>query len=119
MTTQHGNVIHISTDAVSDWQMALRNLQNLVRDGSVSTPPEEMQVVVNGPGVQFLLAASPDASKISKMVNAGVTVNVCSNSLSRFDHDPNAVIDGVSIVKSGVAEVVRAQKQGKHYLKLP
>lgn len=119
MTGQQGTVIHIATDEVSGWQMALRNLQNLVRDHSVSTPPEEMTVVVNGPAVRFLLAGSPDAFKITKMVAAGVTVCVCSNSLERFDHDPEEIAEGTTVVQSGVAEVVRAQKQGNHYLKLP
>ena len=119
MSGQQPLVVHITSDTVSDWQMALRNLQNLVRDSSVSTPPAEMQVVVNGPAVRFLLASSPDAPKITKMLTAGVTVSVCSNSLSLFDHDPTAVTEGVTIVNSGVAEVVRAQQQGTHYLKLP
>ncbi len=119
MTTQHALVIHITSDTASDWQMALRNLQNLVRDSSVSTPPEGMQVVVNGPAVRFLLASSPDAHKITKMLQANVTVSVCSNSLSLFDHDPSTVTEGITIVNSGVAEVVRAQQQGKNYVQLP
>ncbi|MEA1930136.1 MAG: DsrE family protein [Euryarchaeota archaeon] len=119
MTSQHALVVHITSDTASDWQMALRNLQNLVRDSSVSTPPEEMQVVINGPAVRFLLDSSPDAPKITKMLTVGVTVSVCSNSLSLFDHDPSSVTEGVTIVTSGVAEVVRAQQQGKNYLQLP
>ncbi|MEA1932114.1 DsrE family protein [Halohasta litorea] len=119
MSTQQGTVVHISTDEVSKWQMALRNLQNLVGDESVPTPPEALEVVITGPGVQFLLESSPEAYKIRKMVEAGVTVAACSNSLSRFGHDPEAVVDGVSIVHSGVAEVVRVQQGGTDYLKLP
>jgi intracellular sulfur oxidation DsrE/DsrF family protein len=119
MTGQQGNVIHITTDEASGWEMALRNLQNLVRDRSVSTPPDGMEVVVNGPAVRFLLAGSPDAFKITKMAEAGVTVSVCSNSLERFDHDPEDIAEGATVVQSGVAEVVRAQQQGQHYLKLP
>ncbi len=119
MTGHQGIVVHITTDEVSGWRMALRNLQNLVRDRTVSTPPEGMAVVVNGPAVRFLLAGSPDAAKITKMAAAGVTISVCSNSLTRFDHDPEGIAEGATIVQSGVAEVVRAQKEGHHYLKLP
>jgi len=119
MTGRQETVVHITTDEASGWEMALRNLQNLVRDRSVSTPPEEMSVVVNGPAVRFLLAGSPDAFKITKMAEAGVTISVCSNSLTRFDYDPKEIAEGATVVQSGIAEVVRAQQQGHHYLKLP
>ncbi|WP_136715304.1 DsrE family protein [Halorientalis salina] len=114
-----GIVVHITSGEVSDWQMALRNLVNLVGDESVSTPPERMQVVVNGPAVRFLLASSPEASKIAQMVKADVDINVCSNSLARFGYEIEDMTEGVTPVPSGVAEVLRAQKAGKNYLKLP
>ena len=119
MSSQQGIVVHITTDEVSGWEMALRNLQNLVRDESVSTPPSQMQVVINGPGVRFLLASAPDAFKVRKMVDAGVTVCACSNSLSNFGHDREDLTEGVTVVQSGVAEVVRVQQGGINYLKLP
>lgn len=72
----------ISTDDISDWQMALRNLV-----------------------------------KVTRM--AGVELAACTNSLDRFGHAPEALATGVSAVRSGVAEVVRAQQQADTYLKLP
>lgn len=109
----------ISTDDISDWQMALRNLVNLVNDDSVETPPELIEVVVNGPGVRFLLETSPEAAKVTRMAEAGVELAACTNSLDRFGHAPEALATGVSAVRSGVAEVVRAQQQADTYLKLP
>lgn len=119
MSSTQGIVAHITTEEISAWQTALRNLRNLAEDDSVSTPAEQIQVVVNGPAVRFLLATSPEATKLSGMVSAGVTVNACSNSLERFGHEPNQLTGGISVVQSGVAEVVRAQQRGKNYLKLP
>jgi len=112
-------VVHITSDDIGGWQTALRNLVNLVGDDSVSTPPDRVQVVVNGPAVRFLLASSPEAQKLTRMADAGVTVSVCSNSLVRFDHEEDTLADGVSTVQSGVAEVVRVQQRGDVYLKLP
>lgn len=119
MSTHQGIVAHITTEDVSGFQTALRNLRNLAQDDSVSTPAAQIQVVINGPAVRFLRASSPDAGKISGMVSAGVTVNACENSLARFGHEPDEMAEGVSLVQSGVAAVVRAQQGGKHYLKLP
>lgn len=119
MSSRPSVVVHVSTDAIDDWQMALRNLANLVRDESVPTPPDAMQLVVNGPGVRFLLESSPESAKLSQMVSAGVSVDVCSNSLERFGHDPENLAEGVTTVESGVATVLAAQQSGQSYLKLP
>ena len=119
MSSQQGTVIHITSGDSSDWQMALRNLVNLVQDESVSTPPDMMQVVVNGAAVRFLLSSSPEAPKLRQMADAGVEVSVCSNSLDRFGYAPEGLTDGVTVTPSGVAEVARAQQRGDTYLKLP
>jgi len=119
MANQHSIVIHVTTDETGGWQTALRNLGNLVSDESVPTPTGRMQVVVNGPAVRFLLASSPDARKLTRMTDAGVTVDACENSLSRFGYDPDDLAPGVTTVTSGVAEAVRAQQGNTSYLKLP
>jgi len=119
MSSQRSILVHISTDDITDWQMALRNLANLVNDDSVETPPELMEVVVNGPGVRFLLDTSPEATKVTQMAEAGVEIAACANSLDRFGHGAQDLAAGVGTVRSGVAEVVRVQQRGETYLKLP
>jgi intracellular sulfur oxidation DsrE/DsrF family protein len=119
MSLQDGIIIHVTTGEIDGWQTALRNLRNLVQDESVPTPPARIEVVVNGPAVRFLLASSPDSSKVSQVLEAGVGIGVCSNSLARFGHDPDDLVDGVRTVSSGVAEVVRMQAADNSYLKLP
>ena len=119
MSTQQSIVVHISTGSADDWRMALRNLVNLVNDDSVTTPPESIQVVVNGQAVRFLLAAGPEAGKVTRMAESGVDILACSNSLDRFGHAAVDLAKGVGTVPSGVAAVVRAQQGGSAYLKLP
>ncbi len=84
MSSHRSILVHISTDDISDWQMALRNL-----------------------------------AKVTRMAEAGVELAACTNSLDRFGHATAALATGVSAVRSGVAEVVRAQQQADTYLKLP
>ena len=119
MSSHRSILVHVSSDDIGDWQMALRNLANLVNDDSVETPPQLMEVVVNGPGVRFLLESSPEATKVTRMAEAGVEIAACANSLDRFDHATQDLAAGVGTVRSGVAEVVRVQQRGDTYLKLP
>ncbi|WP_302080680.1 DsrE family protein [Salinibaculum rarum] len=119
MSNPDGIVIHVTSGESEDWQTALRNLRNLAQDNSVSTPPELIRVVVNGPAVRFLLAGAPEASRIARMVEAGVQIRACSNSLERFGYATDEVVEGVETVQSGVAQAVRLQQRGSAYLKLP
>lgn len=119
MNGQYGVVVHITTGEATGWERALRNLRNLVTDESVPTPTDRMQVVVNGPAVGFLVESGPAASKLRGVLDAGVTVSACANSLERFGHDPAALLEGVTVVESGIAEAVRTQQHGSSYLKLP
>jgi len=119
MSTQNGIVIHITSGERDDWEMALRNILNLARDESLPTPADTLRVVVNGEAVTFLLETAPGASEVVEMTEAGVRVGACSNSLDRFGHDPETLVDGVATVPSGVAEVVHLQRKGHAYLKLP
>ncbi|MFC3478989.1 DsrE family protein [Halobacterium litoreum] len=119
MTSSGGIVVHVTTGEASEWQMAVRNLVNLVREESVSMPPERVKVVVNGPAVRFLLASSAESEKVAQMLRAGVTIGACANSLERFEYAREDLVDGVALVNSGVAEVVRAQQDGRNYLRLP
>ena len=119
MSGHRRTVVHITSGDIGDWQTALRNLVNLVNDESVSTPPELLQVVVNGEAVRFLLGTAPESSKLTRMADSGVDINACSNSLERFDYGATDLAEGVTTVRSGVAEVTRAQQAGATYLKLP
>ncbi len=111
--------IQVSADGITDWQRALNNVSNLYSDESVPTPPERISVVVNGPGVRFLLRTGPEAERVRRLVEAGVGVKACANSLSRFGHEEAALVDGVEVVQAGVAELVRLQQGTSSYLKLP
>lgn len=116
--SQGGIVIHITSGESSDFQMALRNLVNLVQE-STSTPPERIRVVVNGDAVRFVLASAPEAAKITRMTESGVGIDACHNSLDRFGYESTQLADGVTTVSSGVAAVVDTQQRGGTYLKLP
>jgi len=111
--------IHVSADGITDWQQALNNVSNLYGDESVPTPADRINVVVNGPGVRFLLRTSPEAERVARLTEAGVRVKACGNSLSRFGHDESELVAGIEVVPAAVAELVRLQQESSSYLNLP
>jgi len=119
MASHDDIVVHVTSSEAEDWRTALRNLQKLASNDSVSAPPESMHVVVNGGAVRFLLATTPEGDRIPRMAEAGVEIDACANSLERLGFSRTELADGVTVTDSGVAEVVRLQRQGYTYLKLP
>lgn len=112
-------LVHVTSADSTDWKAALRNVSNLYHNESVPTPGNQFKMVVNGDAVRNLLSGAPEADRIARMIDAGIQIEACRNSLGHHDYDAAALIDGVGTVESGVAEVVRLQRHGVTYLKLP
>jgi len=110
---------HVTSADSTDWKAALRNVSNLYRNEAVPTPAAQLKLVVNGDAVRNLLAGSPEADRVARMIDEGIKVEACRNSLRRHGYAEADLIDGVDTVPSGVAEVVRLQRHGVAYLKLP
>ena len=119
MSGRNATVVHITSSDSIDWKMAIRNVSNLYNNDDVATPAERLKVVVNGDAIRFLLASSPEADRVRRMTEAGIQIEACENSFERFGYDTDNLVEGVTTVSSGVAEVVRLQRRGVSYLKLP
>lgn len=107
---------HLSAGDVGDWRAALANVVNFLDDDEVDAEPV---LVTNGHAAYAVVAASPVADGIRDLLSDGAAVCVCRYSLASRDIDPQALIDGVDIVSSGVGEVTRRQAAGAAYVKLP
>lgn len=94
-------------------------VSNPYDDSSVGTPTDPMRVVVDGDAVRFLLSSSPEATQVERLTDAGVQVTACASSLARHGYSPDELAVGVRTVPSGVADVLRLQRHGDSYLKLP
>jgi len=114
-----GVVVHITSGDASDWRQAFRNLSNLYNNESVPTPSGMVTVVINGEAVRFTRAASPEADQLSRIVESGIQIKVCVNSLDRLGYGPDNLAEGIEPVSSGVAEAVQLQQKNGVYLKLP
>ena len=114
-----GIVVHITSGDASDWRQAFQNLSNLYSNESVSTPPGMVTVVINGEAVRFTRSTSPEADQLSRIVESGIPIKVCANSLDRLGYNSNNLAEGIEPVHSGVAEVVQLQQKNDVYLKLP
>ena len=108
-------LFQVSDNDPQRWNIILNNLQNL-RDG-VGGEPVEIELVAYGPGILMMKADSPVRSRVEEAIRAGVTVNVCQNTMGAMKLQPSDMLPQASYVPSGVVEVMRKQQKGWAYIR--
>jgi len=109
---------HINDSAAA--MAAMNNINNQL----AASPKDQIVVVTHGKGIDFLLQDATDKDgnpynvKVEALQAKNVDFRVCSNTLKSRKLEPSAVIEGASIVQSGVAEVAKLQsREGYTYIK--
>lgn len=119
MTTEHekqetGVLVHLDEASPEKHASVLLNISNLLNELDDET---QVELVVHGPGLLAVIAVAPHAAKLGELLTRGVTVAACANTMRGMNISIEALTDGVHIVPSGVAELVRRQRQGWAYLR--
>lgn len=108
-------VFHIPEGDEEYAERALGNASNLLADDTVDV---EAAVVANGDGVAHLLVDAPTADSVRELLEAGVDVCACGNTIrEREAVDEDGLVDGVAVVSSGMAELTRRQADGAAYVR--
>ncbi len=105
--------------AVSDadpqkWNLTLGNIGNAI-DGLGASA--DIELVVYGPGIAMLKKDSPVAARLAAALKGGVRIAACQNSMRGFDLQAADLAPGVTVVPSGVVELIRRQHAGYAYVR--
>lgn len=108
-------VFQVSDNDPGKWNLALNNANNV--QSGLGKDKSEVEIVVYGPGIGMLKAASPAANRVNKAIKEGVKVVACENTmtnmkLTKADMNPN-----ISYVPGGVMELMNLQKAGWAYIR--
>lgn len=113
-------VYHIADGGPAQMKRAIRNIMNQI---SVS-PDAKIVVVAHAQGVESLLKDAQDengaaiGSAVGELASRGVSFRVCNISLINQRLERSALVPEISIVRSGVEEIVRLQnEQGYAYIR--
>ena len=93
---------------------AFGNAANLLTD---EAGVDDVVLVANGDGVIALLLDSDNEMRVEQLLDAGLTIRACSNSLDRNSLDEDDLVSGVETVPSGVVHLTELQDQGWAYIK--
>jgi len=74
-------------------------------------------LVVHGPALTVALTGAPTAAALSDLLARGVIVAACENSMRSAGVTAEQLADGARIVPSGIAQLVRRQRDGWAYVR--
>lgn len=112
----HRVVFEVSGGDPEQWQAVLANVENLQK--AFGPKNTEIEVVAHGKGIGLLRTSnSRMADRLAQLTDSGVVLAACSNTMRRMKISKQDLFPFVTVVDSGVAEIVRKQEAGWAYLK--
>ena len=108
-------VFHLVASDSSDRETTLTIADNLLDDDSVDV--EDVAVVAQAEGIEPVTAGGEGSDKITSLLEEGVAVKACSNTLEMKEIDDTDLVDGVETVPSGGGELTRLQSEGYAYIR--
>lgn len=110
---QHYDVV-IGVGDKAKVEGALNNAFNLQKEFGAQCV--NIEVVNFSSAVTRLTPMSPNGTLIKDALKAGIQIVACQNSMNKFKLTIDDMFPGITAVPSGVAELVKRQKQGWTYL---
>ena len=107
-------VFHIDEQTKAD--LALHNISNLITD--IGGENLEIEMVANGDAVRVLLRSVDEFGPMLKeLAERQVVFCACANSMRNFEIQKDELLDFVTVVSSGVGEIVKKQAAGWAYIR--
>ena len=113
-TARERAIFAVSDPDPQKWNLTLGNIGNAI-DGLGASA--DIELVVYGPGIAMLKKESPVAARLAAALKSGVRIAACQNSMRGFDLQAADLAPGVTVVPSGVVELIRRQHAGYAYVR--
>jgi len=107
-------VFHIDEQVKAE--LVLHNITNLMADIGIDNLTIEM--VANGDAVKLLIkSANEFGAMFKELAEKQVAFCACANALNNFEIHKEELLDFVTVVTSGVGELVKKQAEGWAYIR--
>ncbi|MDF9747301.1 DsrE family protein [Natrinema salsiterrestre] len=108
-------VFHLIADEPAQQRTALTIAENLTEDDSVEI--DDVAIVAQADGIEPLTAGGDGSETVKSLLEAGIAVKACSNTLEMKDLADSDLVEGVETVPSGGGELTRLQSEGYAYIR--
>jgi len=110
-------VLHLAGSGTAPFP-DLRAAARTARNARTELPGTGIEVVVQGPCVRQLVAGTEGAGEAAALIEDGISLAACRNSLRSAGVDESALAPGVKVVPAAVAHLARCQFDGAAYIRV-
>jgi len=111
----HKVVFQLTSADVMEQKGLLNNLNNVLEYWGSDVI---IHVVIHGPGIEFVQKEKTKYEvELIKLIDRGVVVQVCENTLHQKNIDKKTLIPKLQYVPSGLVEIIKKQEEGWAYIK--
>ena len=117
-------LIHVAHDNTAELSQALDDIEGLLTYYRDKHQSARVEVVLNGKGLRLVRAdTSKFAGRIAQLQKEykNLTFAACQNTIDRLKREQGVIVrllPGVTVIDSGMAEIMRRQNQGWTYLQV-
>ncbi|KAF2519140.1 hypothetical protein E0W68_05045 [Flavobacterium salilacus subsp. salilacus] len=111
---KHMVVFQMSSADTEEQKGLIRNLSHLLEGWGDSF---EAEVVAHGPGISFVTNESVVANEVKGLAAKGIKFVACENTMKQKHIRHSDLLEGVTTVPMGLAEIVLKQEQRWSYIK--
>lgn len=106
-------LIQISDENPKVWGLALANARNVRHD--LGPDKVQIEIVVYGPAIRMLEAESDWRDRVTQVLDEGIRVIACENTMATLGLKRDDMLGGVDFVKTGLAHVMKREREGWAY----
>ncbi len=112
----HRIVFQVTIDGQEHWNAILNQIENVQK--GFAPEKVEIEVVTHGNATGFVLASNKAVSeRIRKIEASGANFAYCATPQKKNNVKPEELTPGVTIIPSGLVQVIKRQEEGWSYIK--
>ena len=114
MSEDNNTVFHLASGDGDKQELVLTLAENLTKDDTIDM--DDVAVLAQAEGIEPVKSDGEGNDHVRSLIDNGVSIKVCSNTMEMFDLEEADLVNGVETVSSGVGELTRLQKDGYAYI---
>ena len=119
--TEYRLALQVNENDPQKMNIALNNAQNVQKYYEDMGDTVKVEIVAYGPGLQMYTMNSPVKDRIDALsMNESYSFAACGNTLAKMEQKAGtkvALLDGATVVSSGVVRLMELQAQGYAYVR--
>jgi uncharacterized protein len=108
-------ILQVSDNDPAKWSLALTNAKMVQLE--LGQEHVQIEIIAYGPGLEMLKGESKVADRLAGALDDNVGLIACENTMTTTQVTKDDLYGGIAFVKTGVAHIMKRQREGWAYVR--